>query len=391
MIKKICLGLCLFIFSCTTTNNLNTNQNIDQIVVNTNNDLWNGVTYSKFSNLETVFKENNEFTFQGGYNNDDNVFMIFFNKTSYLIDSNLNISSNKLIEKEGKIFSNPILDKTGNGIGFYSGETGTGFETERHIKRFEKFVPKEDLSVINNDYNFPQLINMINNDIGKGYSIYNNNHKDLTLFDIKINNGFFEHSISNSFTLKTDEKFSYVISSDINKALVFTQDKNNILRVYNLDNNKIDLNKGKVLDFTFIKYSNHLSGNINLKGNGYIQAYDGNSNYELKKIENFEIKNESYLIDVSPLIRLDSNGSGLIISVKEGNIYFNEVDKFKIIKSEYITKSEYPDVNYQINNKGNGFILISKYIKTLYSENKVSSVFDNKFILVKNYKMVNKN
>ncbi|MEK7432215.1 MAG: hypothetical protein AABZ74_03695 [Cyanobacteriota bacterium] len=413
MFRLMFLVASFFILSCDN-NNIKEIIKIEQNKNNIqNNNTDNSSFFSnieKFKELKDKFKNNNENVFIQGYFDNDNNAMIFFENKLYILNKN---SELKIIHDLGEyskyIYSRPILDKNGNGLNFYTSETGGSFDVYM-IKKFENFIPTESL-IIRDPYVIVPDINELsyNNYIGQGYSFEKDENKELIFFDI---NGFFKYNESGKFRLENNEKFQSIILNKNNNGFIFTKEdpvatiytKENptsILYTYKsylIKNNSIDLKNGKIL-FLKDSYERYITGKIDDYGNGYIYYNNKENNIELKKIFNYNIEEKSLFYNNIKLrqIKLNSDGNGFMITGEMNNLFFNEVKNYnltdnKIIISNSLDKMFIGKPIYLINEHGNGFILLSSYknIRNPYlpdsKENKTT--FTNDIIFVKDYKIV---
>lgn len=422
MLKKISIFSLFIMYSCQNNLDISNIKNNDSKLVSSTNNNQNTELNNKnsildinsfkyktnFNNLKKLLKEDTKVKIRQVYIDNNNNLMIFLSDKIYLLNKELDITKTINLGEDKKYqFSKPILDNNGNGFIQYYPETGTGLE-DIIIKKVENFIPTEtkifsidyekklsldDTSTKNNFRKYIAYINKenFNNYTGKSFSFYNDK-KELLLSDITK---FFDYKEINKFKLDTTEVFDSVITNKNNDALVITKEESNnneTYRYYQLKNNNLDLKKSNnIINYNSFGFgTTPIIGNLDTNGNGllYFNSYQ-KSELNIFKINSFEVEKEPIVIKNINSISyyLNNEGNGIIISKDEKDIYFNKIEKFKIIGSVKLAKNpqNVTQVVESVNDNGYGILLVSNRI---FDINNDSYSFNNEIFIISNNNIV---
>lgn len=390
MIKKVCLGLYLLMFSCTSTNNINQPSNTDNKAIDSNVDIKKELI--SFFSLKKEIESNENIYFKGAYFDDDNSGIIFLNNEYYIIKGSEYKKYGLPDRLKGKNFYSISLNKTGNGLGFSLPDTTTGMGFDSEIIKFKDFTISEVKNIDKNSY--PYVINIYDNYSGKGYGLSYQNSFDI--FDIQ---GFFNYKIISSHKFSESEKISGIILNSKLEGFIFTREeyeskyKNKLYSVKN--NSLILINIDYLTELKNIFSFYQLKGKIDDNGNGFIHYGD-----KINIINNYNILPEVKTVDDSLLSFMDMNkkGDGFIIEYEKFDsnpysnlnklFFYNLLDfKSENNKTPLVDFGVAPNsTKYCINNHGNGFLLISGDKSHTNGEFK----YINKLYIVRNYKIIDK-
>lgn len=424
MLKKISIFSLFIMYSCqnnldssnikitrpeiVSSTSKNSSQNIELNNKNSILDINDFKYKNNLNNLKKLLQEDTKVKIRQVYIDNNNNIMLFLSDKIYILNKELDITRNINLGEDKKYqFSKPILDSKGNGFIQLYEEIGTGLE-DIIIKKVENFIPTET-KVFSTDYekklspddtstknNFRKYIEYVNkesfdNYSGKSFSFYSDK-KELLLSNIT---SFFDYKETNKFKINNTEVFDSIITNKNNDAIVITKEEtSNKLnyRYYQLKNNNLDLSKSNnLINYNSFGFgTSPIIGKLDTNGNGllHFNLYQ-KSELNIFKITNFEVEKDPFLINNIDAMSyyLNNNGDGILISKDEKDIYFNKIEKFKIVGNVRLAQNpqNITQVVDSINENGDGVLLVSNRIS---DTNNSSYTFNNEIFIISDNKIV---